>query len=312
MEYNILGRSGLKVSVVGLGCGGPSRLGQRANKSEKESVSLVRQALDMGINILDTAEVYGTESIVGRAVRDVPRDQVVISTKRFPPSPNTTNPDGELRRGLEQSLRKLRTDYVDIYHLHGITPEQYPYSLNTLAPALVKLREEGKIRCLGITEAFVPDSGHQMLHRAVDDGCWDVVMVGFNMLNQTARNLVFPKTLEKGIGVLVMFALRKALSRPSRLKQVVTELKQKGLVPSSCNAESPLEFLTRDGKASTIPDADYRYCRHEPGTHVILTGTGNPEHLRANVESLLKPPLPEEDLLQLRGIFGRVNCITGD
>lgn len=312
MEYNILGRSGLKVSVVGLGCGGPSRLGQRANKSEKESVSLVRQALDMGINILDTAEAYGTESIVGRAVRDVPRDQVVISTKRIPPSPNTTNPDGELRRGLEQSLRKLRTDYLDIYHLHGITPEQYPYSLNTLAPALMKLREEGKIRCLGITEAFVPDSGHQMLHRAVDDGCWDVVMVGFNMLNQTARNLVFSKTLEKGIGVLVMFALRKALSRPSRLKQVVTELKQKGLVPSSCNSESPLEFLTRDGNASSIPDAAYRYCRHEPGTHVILTGTGNPEHLRANVESLLKPPLPEEDLLQLRGIFGRVNCITGD
>jgi aryl-alcohol dehydrogenase-like predicted oxidoreductase len=312
VEYNILGRSGLKVSVVGLGCGGPSQLGQRANKSEKESVSLVRQALDMGINILDTAEVYGTESIVGRAVRDVPRDQVVISTKRFPTSPNTTNPDGELRRGLEQSLRKLRTDYVDIYHLHGITPEQYPYSLNTLAPALMKLREEGKIRCLGITEAFVPDSGHQMLHRAVEDGCWDVVMVGFNMLNQTARNLVFPKTLEKGIGVLVMFALRKALSRPSRLKQVVTELKQKGLVPGSCNSESPLEFLTRDGKASTIPDAAYRYCRHEPGTHVILTGTGNPEHLRANVESLLKPPLPEEDLLRLRGIFGRVNCITGD
>ena len=312
MEYNILGRSGLKVSVVGLGCGGPSRLGQRANKSEKESVSLVRQALDMGINILDTAEAYGTESIVGRAVKDVPRDQVVISTKRIPPSPNTTNPDGELRRGLEQSLRKLRTDYLDIYHLHGITPEQYPYSLNTLAPALMKLREEGKIRCLGITEAFVPDSGHQMLHRAVEDGCWDVVMVGFNLLNQTARNLVFSKTLEKGIGVLVMFALRKALSRPSRLKQVVTELKQKGLVPSSCNSESPLEFLTRDGKASTIPDAAYRYCRHEPGTHVILTGTGNPEHLRANVESLLKPPLPEEDLLQLRGIFGRVNCITGD
>ncbi len=312
MEYNILGRSGLKVSVVGLGCGGPSQLGQRANKSVKESVALVRQALDMGINILDTAEVYGTESIVGRAVRDVPRDQVVISTKRFPPSPNTTNPAGELKKGLEQSLRKLKTDYVDIYHLHGITPEQYPYSLNTLAPALMKLREEGKIRCLGITEAFVPDSGHQMLHRAVKDGCWDVVMVGFNMLNQSARNCVFPKTLEKGIGVLVMFALRKALSRPSRLKQVVTDLKQKGLVPSSCNSESPLEFLTRDGKASTIPDAAYRFCRHEPGTHVILTGTGNPEHLRTNVESLLKPPLPEEDLLRLRGLFGRVNCITGD
>jgi len=312
VEYNILGRSGLKVSIVGLGCGGPSQLGQRANKSEKESVSLVRQALDMGINFLDTAEVYSTESIVGSAIREIPRDRVVISTKKHPPSPHSADPAGELRKGLEQSLRKLKTDYVDIYHLHGIAPEQYPFSLNSLAPVLLKMREEGKIRCLGITEAFVPDPEHQMLHRAVEDGCWDVVMVGFNMLNQSARNCVFPKTLEKGIGVLVMFALRRALSRPSRLKQVVTDLKQKGLVPSSCNSESPLEFLTRDGKASTIPDAAYRYCRHEPGTHVILTGTGNPEHLRTNVESLLKPPLPEEDLLRLRGLFGRVNCITGD
>ncbi len=312
MEYNILGRSGLKVSVAGLGCGGSSRLGQGTNKSEKESIALVRQALDMGINFLDTAAVYDTESIVGRAVRDVPRDQVVISTKRFSPPPNTTNPDGELRSGLEQSLRRLRTDYVDIYHLHGIAPEQYPFSLNTLAPVLLKMREEGKIRCLGITEAFVSDPVHQMVQRAVEDGCWDVVMVGFNMLNQSAMEWVFPKTLEKGIWVLVMFALRRALSRPSRLKQVVTDLKQKGLVPSSCNPESPLEFLTRDGKASTIPDAAYRYCRHEPGAHVILTGTGNPEHLRANVESLLKPPLPEEDLLRVREIFGKVNCVTGD
>ncbi len=312
MEYNILGRSGLKVSVVGLGCGGPSQLGQRANKSEKESIVLVRQALDMGINFLDTAEVYSTESIVGNAIREISRDRVVISTKKHPPSPHSADPAKELRKGLEQSLRKLKTDYVDIYHLHGIAPEQYPFSLDTLAPVLLKMREEGKIRCLGITEAFVPDPEHQMAQQAVEDGCWDVVMVGFNMLNQTARYCVFPKTLEKGIGVLVMFALRKALSRPSRLKQVVTELKQKGLVPGSCNSESPLEFLTRDGKASTIPDAAYRYCRHEPGTHVILTGTGNPEHLRANVDSLLKPPLPEEDLLRLRGLFGRVNCITGD
>jgi len=312
MEYNILGRSGLKVSVVGLGCGGPSQLGQRANKSEKESIVLVRQALDMGINFLDTAEVYSTESIVGNAIREISRDRVVISTKKHPPSPHSADPAGALRKGLEHSLRKLKTDYVDIYHLHGIAPEQYPFSLDTLAPVLLKMREEGKIRCLGITEAFVPDPEHQMAQQAVEDGCWDVVMVGFNMLNQTARNCVFPKTLEKGIGVLVMFALRKALSRPSRLKQVVAELKQKRLVPSSCNPENPLEFLTRDGKASSIPDAAYRYCRHEPGTHVILTGTGNPEHLRANVESLLKPPLPEKDLLRLRGLFGQVNCITGD
>jgi aryl-alcohol dehydrogenase-like predicted oxidoreductase len=313
MEYTTLGRSGLKVSVVGLGGGGPSKLGQAARKSEKESIQLVRQALDMGLNVLDTAEVYGTESIVGKAIMEIPRDTVVISTKKHPPSSSSTDPAGELRKGLEQSLKKLRTDYVDIYHLHGVTPEQYSYSSNVLAPVLMKMREEGKIRSLGITENFVPDTRHEMLRRALKDGCWDVVMVGFNILNQSARNWIFRETLERDVGVLVMFALRRSLSRSDRLKQVIAELKQKGLVaPGSCDPENPLAFLTRDGKASSIPDAAYRYCRHEPGVHVVLTGTGEPDHLRANVESLLKPPLPEEDLLRLKEMFAKVDCVSGN
>ena len=85
MDYTTLGRTGLKVSVAGLGCGGPSRLGMRDNKSQRECVAIVRQALDLGVNFLDTAEVYGTEEIVGKAVAAVPRDKVIISTKlKFP------------------------------------------------------------------------------------------------------------------------------------------------------------------------------------------------------------------------------------
>src|SRR5262249_17784888 len=85
VEYTILGRSGLKVSIVGLGCGGPSRLGQATGKSERESIAVVQQALELGITLFDTAEVYGTETIVGRALEAVPRDQLIISTKKLPP-----------------------------------------------------------------------------------------------------------------------------------------------------------------------------------------------------------------------------------
>jgi aryl-alcohol dehydrogenase-like predicted oxidoreductase len=185
--------------------------------------------------------------------------------------------------------------------------------LDVLVPILLKLREEGKIRFLDITEAFVPDPKHQMLQRALEDDCWDVVMVGFNLLNQSARRVVFPKTLEKNIGVLVMFAVRRALSQPGRLKEVWAELVQKDLVnPNSCDNENPLGFLIQERQATTLPEAAYRFCRHEPGVHVVLTGTGNPEHLRANVESLVSPPLPEAVLHRLTELFRKVDCVTGN
>ncbi len=91
MEYTTLGRTGLRVSMAGLGCGGPSRLGRRDNKSDEECIALVRQALDLGVNFVDTAESYGTEEIVGKAIAAVPREKIIVSTKKaFPP--------GELRR----------------------------------------------------------------------------------------------------------------------------------------------------------------------------------------------------------------------
>lgn len=313
MDYTILGRTGLKVSVAGLGCGGPSRLGQRANKSEKESVALVRQALDLGVNFLDTAEAYDTEEIVGKAIGAVPRDRIVISTKKAFPLADPSDPAGEVRKSLEQSLRRLRTDYIDIYHAHGVEPGDYAYASAKLLPVLLKMREEGKIRFVGITEAFVEDTSHRMLRQALEDGYWDIIMAGFNMLNQSARNGIFRKTMDENVGTLVMFAVRRALSRPGRLREVWAELVQKGLVDrGACNSDDPLDFLIKEGKASTIVDAAYRFCRHEPGVHVVLSGTGSADHLKANIESLTKPPLPPAVTARLKEIFARVDCITGN
>jgi len=312
MDYTTLGRTGLKVSVAGLGCGGPSRLGLRNNKTEKESIALVRQALDMGVNLLDTAEVYGTEEIVGKALEGIPRDRVIISTKKAFPLRDPKDPVGELRKSLEQSLRRLRTDYIDIYHAHGVEPQEYVYVLDKLVPELLRLKEQGKIRFLGITEAFVEDTKHHMLQQALEDDYWDVVMVGFNILNQSARASVLSRTLKKNIGGLVMFAVRRALSQPARLKEIWAELKQKGLVDAGSNVDDPLEFLIKEGSSSTIPEAAYRYCRHEPGAHVVLTGTGNADHLKANVESLQKSALPEAARRRLGEIFARVDYLTGN
>ena len=74
MDYITFGRTNLRVSVMGLGCGGPSRIGQTAQKSTGESVAMIRQAIDAGVNLIDTAEAYGTEALVGEALRGLDRN----------------------------------------------------------------------------------------------------------------------------------------------------------------------------------------------------------------------------------------------
>jgi len=309
MDYTILGRTGMKVSVMGTGCGGPSRVGQRSGRTEAESVAIIQRALDSGINFIDTSERYGTEAIVGKAIRGIDRSSVVLSTKKG--TRQRVTPE-HVRESLEGSLERLDTDYVDIYQLHGVVLPDYDYLVSEIVPTLERLREQGKIRFIGITERFDPDPQHLMLQRALQDDVWDVMMVGFNMLNQSARDRVFAEAAVRKIGILIMFAVRLALSRPERLRQVVTELIETGQVdPSDIDENDPLGFLIHKGGAVSLPDAAYRFCRYEPGTHVVLSGTGNPEHLEANLESFSRPPLPQEDLAKLKHVFRNVDSISG-
>jgi aryl-alcohol dehydrogenase-like predicted oxidoreductase len=314
MEYTILGRTGLKVSVAGLGCGGPSRLGLRGDaQSTGSAVALVRQAIDLGINFLDTAQSYGTEPVVGKAIAGIARDRLVISTKKSLPPPDHPDAENEVKQGLEQSLKLLGTDYIDVYHLHGVEPNDYEFAKNRLMPAMSQLREQGKIRFVGVTEAFVPDPSHRMLQQSLPENFWDVVMVGFNLLNPSARKTVFPLTTAKRIGVLNMFAVRRALSQPERLKGIVADLIGQGrLDTATVNPDEPLDFVLRDGGAATLPEAAYRFCRHESGVDVVLTGTGSPAHLQSNLEAILKPALPPNVLAKLEKIFGRFGDLTGN
>ena len=295
---------------MGFGCGGPSRAGQSTGRSEGESVAVVRQALDAGINFVDTAEAYRTEEIVGQAIKGLDRSQLVISTKKSA-GQNTTTQD--VVQSLETSLQRLGTDYVDVYHLHGVVLPDYEYLASEIVPVLQRLRDQGKIRYIAISERFGPDPQHQMLQRALLDDVWDVMMVGFNLLNQSARERVFPKTIEKNIGVLIMFAVRRALSRPERLAQTIDELVAAGqLDPQEFDRSDPFGFLIHEGGAVSLQDAAYRFCRDEPGPHVILSGTGNPAHLQANLASFERPPLPEADRRRVEYIFRNVDSVSGN
>ena len=311
MQATILGRTGLKVSRLGVGGGGPSQLGQSTGVPADDSTTIVRMALDSGVNFIDTAEAYRTEAIIGRAIRGIPRHQLVLSTKKTTWGEHPITP-AEVRLSLEASLKRLETDYVDIYSLHGVGTEQYDYLASEIIPVFQQLKTEGKIRFIGITEAFHSDPGHAMLQRALQDDVWDVIMVGINILNQSARPRVLAETIRKNIGIQVMFAVRLALSRPGRLKEVVRELIAKGqLDASEIDMDDPLGFVITDGGAASIPDAAYRFCRDEPGTHVILSGTGSADHMRANLEAIERPPLPEAVTSRLRSIFRRVDSISG-
>ena len=120
--------------MAGLGCGGNSRIGLGAGLSEAQSVALVHEALDLGVNFLDTAAAYETEALVGKAIKGRPRDSVVISTK----SHATSGP--AVLANLDTSLRQLGTDYVDIFHLHGLGPAAYDKAMAEIVPGLIAPR----------------------------------------------------------------------------------------------------------------------------------------------------------------------------
>ena len=313
MQYTTLGKTGLQVSVAGLGCGGYSRLGQTTGRSEAQSIALVQQAIDLGVNFIDTARNYRTEAIVGRALKGRNRDELVVSTKTTLADDTGRKPPAQVIRELETSLRKMDLTFVDVFHLHGVQPSVYDHAVDKIVPALLREQEKGKFRFLGITEVPPKDPHHQTLERAVQQDCFDVVMVAFHLMHQSAREKIFKHTLVKGIGVLNMFAVRLLFSEPGRLNHVVTQLVNEGKLPVwLAETEDPLDFLIHPDGAHTIIDAAYRYCRHEPGTDVILFGTGSLTHLRSNIDSILSSPSPAADLQQIKELFGALEDVGLD
>ena len=307
MQYTTLGRTGLKVSVAGLGAGGASRLGLARGHSRKEAAALVRSALDLGINIIDTAQIYGTEDAIGDALKGVPRESVVLSTKHLVKFEGRTYSAAEVVAGLNESLKRLGTDHVDVFFIHGLTVDRYDHAINSVVSALKREQEKGKFRFLGATEAPPQEPRHQGTIKALADDLFDVVMVAFSLVNQNARELVFPRTLASRVGTMLMFVVRGIFADTAHLRASFRVLSEKGELPDWLAAkDDPLDFLVHAGGATSHTDAAYRYARHEPGADVVLFGTSSIAHMKENVASILAPPLPEADRAKVEELFGRL------
>ncbi len=311
METTVLGRTGLRVTAAGLGCGGFSRIGVEKYGVE-HAAGIVRAAFDAGVNFFDTATAYGTETALGTGLKGFPRDSYVLSTK-FPYRRRSglQGPD-VLTQTLDDSLRALGTDYIDVYHIHAVAAADYPWVRDTLLPEMLRAKEKGKIRFIGITEQFAEDTAHEMLKLALPENHFDVVMTGYNLLNPSAGKSILPAAIQNDVGVLCMFAVRSSLSNPAQLKVDLQRILARGQGGEGLTDDGQaLDFLLAPGVAKSIMEAAYRFCRHTPGINVTLTGTGSKAHLLDNMRSIEKPPLPKDALDRLRALFGNVDCVSG-
>ena len=209
MEVRQLGRVGPTVSAIGLGCMPMS--GTYGQAADDDGIAAIHRALDLGVTLLDTADVYGNghnEELVGRAIRDR-RDQVVLATKFG----NVRTAEGQqrqingrpgyVRQACEASLRRLGVDTIDLYQQHRVDPDT---PIEETVGAMAELVTEGKVRYLGLSEALAPD-----LHRAAAVHPISSLQSEYSLLERGVEDGILGACEELGIGFLPFSPLLRGL-----------------------------------------------------------------------------------------------------
>lgn len=198
MKMRELGKAGLEVSAIGLGCMGMSEF--YGPGDERESIAVIHRALELGVTLLDTADMYGpftNERLVGTAIRDR-RDKVVLATKFA----NVRGPQGEflgirgdaayVRKSCDDSLKRLGVDHIDLYYQHRVDPN---VPIEETVGAMAELVQEGKVRYLGLSEA-----APQTIRRAHAVHPISALQTEYSLWSRDVESEILPTVRELGIG----------------------------------------------------------------------------------------------------------------
>jgi aryl-alcohol dehydrogenase-like predicted oxidoreductase len=309
MQYRTLGRTGLSVSLAGLGTGGASQLGQSTGRTEAESHRVVRTALDLGINIFDSSAGYrDSEALLGGALEGVPRERYVLATKFQPGRGEELKDASSLTEQLDRSLRRMCVDYVDVFQYHGVPPSSYRRTIERFHELALRAQQAGKVRFIGITETVAEDPHHEMLRMALEDDLFDTIMIKYGILNQSGAQVVLPMAQERQVGVFVMAAVRTSLRNPeeavARLNGFIDEGR---LDVSRPILADPLGLGRTGDPVPSLTRAAYQFAAAHQAVSAVLIGTGNAEHLKANVADLLASPMTEAQFGYLRETYGHLD-----
>jgi aryl-alcohol dehydrogenase-like predicted oxidoreductase len=323
MQLRNFGRTGMQVSVLGFGCGAVGGLMVRGDPADQERT--IARALAAGVNYFDTAVMYGdgqSETNLGRVLQKLKPAGAIVGTKvRVPPEEAGRIAD-VITTSLEGSLARLRLDRVDIFHLHNPITETGGGSslsvrqvLDEVVPAFERLRQQGKIRFLGITALGETAA----LQQVIDARAFDSAQAVYNMLNPSAAEplpksypaqdygRLFDRTHSAGVGVVGIRVLAGgALSGSAERHPIAGAAPEP--IGSALNYESDVDRahrlmpLIKEGFAESLTEAATRFAISHPAMGTILVGMATPQQFEDALAAVEKGPLPQAALDRLSAL----------